>query len=341
MSQTYIILERIHVQNANCIAGLTFGFPAITQFLGFSHALQLKMQDIYPIKVNGCAVFCHSHESHIFQVNTYQGKRTGDYTFIQRKSSPTFSKHAKESPPIIEEGKMNLCVSLVLSCDSLNISRRNQADAIKKQILHQAHRLKLAGGSITRIEDISILNQAESIDSQNVLLKVIQRKLMPSFVLCDRRSILLEHYNTLKNEDDNIDLLDAWLDFSRLTYEAQTNQLEESSTDSNNIDWLLKPRPKKGWLVPIMTGFTAISPLQDKGTVMGARSPDYPFSFVEAVYSIGEWLSTHRINNLEDLMWHYHYEPDWYLCQQTTSLYEDDAVNEDSDDDLYDFDYTL
>lgn len=336
MNQTYIVLERIHVQDANCIAGLTFGFPAITQFLGFSHALQLKMQDTYPFKVNGCAVFCHSHNSH-----TYQAKGFGDYTFIQRKSSPTFSKHAKESPPIIEEGKMNLCVSLVLSCESLNISRRNQAEAIKKQILHQVHRLRLAGGSITKIEDISILNQAESIDSQNMMLKLIQRKLMPSFVLCDRTSILIDHYDTLKKEDDNIDLLDAWLDFSRLTYEAQSSQLDDPLTASNDIDWLLKTRPTKGWLVPIMTGFTAISSLQDRNTVMGARSPNYPFSFVESVYSIGEWLSTHRVNNLEDLMWQYNYQPDWYVCQQRNNSNEDNAVNKDDENDLYDFDYTL
>lgn len=334
MNHTYIILERIHIQDANCIAGLTFGFPAITQFLGFGHALQLRMQDVYSIKVNGCAIFCHSHNSH-----TYQAQGFGDYTFIQRKSSPTFSKHAKESPPIIEEGKMNLCVSLVLSCDHLHVSRRQDIEAIEKQVLHQVNRLRLAGGSITRVEDVSIFNQAESIDSQNMLLRVVQRKLMPSFVLCDRRSILIEHYDTLKKEDANVDLLDAWLDFSRLTYEAQSSKSRDPSI--TDTDWLLKPRPAKGWLVPIMTGFTAISPLQDKNTVMGARSPDYPFGFVESVYSIGEWLSAHRIDNLEDLIWQYNYQPDWYVCQQRNNSNEDNAVNIDNENDLYDFDYTL
>jgi CRISPR-associated protein Csy2 len=34
-----ILLRRVRVENANAIAGLTYGFPAITHFLGFSHAL--------------------------------------------------------------------------------------------------------------------------------------------------------------------------------------------------------------------------------------------------------------------------------------------------------------
>jgi CRISPR-associated protein Csy2 len=33
----YILIERIKVQNANAIAGFTWGFPAITHFLGFVH----------------------------------------------------------------------------------------------------------------------------------------------------------------------------------------------------------------------------------------------------------------------------------------------------------------
>ena len=39
----YILLNRIKVQNANAIAGFTWGFPAITHFLGFSHNLSRKL----------------------------------------------------------------------------------------------------------------------------------------------------------------------------------------------------------------------------------------------------------------------------------------------------------
>ena len=38
-----ILLRRIKIENANTIAGLTYGFPAITHFMGFSHALSRKL----------------------------------------------------------------------------------------------------------------------------------------------------------------------------------------------------------------------------------------------------------------------------------------------------------
>jgi CRISPR-associated protein Csy2 len=46
-----ILLRRVRVENANAIAGLTYGFPAITHFLGFSHALSRRLT-----KRTGCAL---------------------------------------------------------------------------------------------------------------------------------------------------------------------------------------------------------------------------------------------------------------------------------------------
>ena len=39
---SYILLEKVSVEDANCIAGFTYGFPAITGFLGFTHAISRK-----------------------------------------------------------------------------------------------------------------------------------------------------------------------------------------------------------------------------------------------------------------------------------------------------------
>ncbi len=39
-----LLLDRIEVQNANAAAGMTWGFPALTQFLGFTHALSRWQQ---------------------------------------------------------------------------------------------------------------------------------------------------------------------------------------------------------------------------------------------------------------------------------------------------------
>lgn len=331
MSNFYMLLERITVQNANCVAGLTYGFPAISHFLGFSQALQLRMATVSPLEIEGCAVFCHDHHSHTFQANGM-----GDVTFIQRKASPTFKKHAKASPPIIEEGKMNVTVSLLLKCRGDQANREGDISTLTTAITAQANQLRLAGGVITKISSTAFYRDAETEEKRQAQLHKIKRLLMPSFVLCDRHELLAEHNEYLKQQGASTDLLDAWLDFSRLTYKA------EKITDSDKAEWSLKPKPAKGWLVPIMTGYTGIAPLQEPGRVKGARSPEYPFHFVEAVYSIGEWLSTHRIHDLDCLIWQYHQTDNWYLCQQSlqqTQLNTPSLISmNDSLADNFDFD---
>ena len=52
MSQ-YLVLSKINIQNANSIAGLTWGFPAITNFLGFTHALNRKISNLDYVETLG------------------------------------------------------------------------------------------------------------------------------------------------------------------------------------------------------------------------------------------------------------------------------------------------
>ena len=54
--------------------------------------------------------------------------------------------------------------------------------------------------------------------------------------------------------------------------------------------------------------------MYEKGEVAKTRDSETPFCFVESVYGIGEWLSPHRVKTLDDVMWRYHKEGDWYLC---------------------------
>jgi hypothetical protein len=36
----------------------------------------------------------------------------------------------------------------------------------------------------------------------------------------------------------------------------------------------------------------------------GARDTTTPFRFVESLYSLGQWISPHRLTRLEQLLWH-------------------------------------
>jgi CRISPR-associated protein Csy2 len=206
MSQ-YILINRIQVQNANAVAGFTWGFPAITHFLGFSHNLARKLLESDGFKdlaLKGCAVISHKQ-----QVHTY---KPYDYQFTQSRNPPYLKSHDKTAtPPVIEEGKMNMMVSLLIGCKG-NIG--NRQDAFIKWLKNACMLQRLAGGTIFKIGGIEI------VDTQNTLRNV-KRKLLPGFVLMDRSAYLEKHFQTLQQNNPDTELLDAWLDFISIKQKAR------------------------------------------------------------------------------------------------------------------------
>jgi CRISPR-associated protein Csy2 len=390
----YILLNRIKVQNANAIAGFTWGFPAITHFLGFSHNLSRKLlkTDFEDISLSGCAVIAHDHTVHTYGPSYGQG-------FTQSRNPPYLLSHDKAStPPVIEEGKMNITVSLLIACEG-NIG--NRQDSFIKWLHKNSFLQRLAGGTILAIGSIEICN----IDDE-LALRVIKRKLLPGFMLMDRSDSLAKHFYQLRLQNTNADLLHAWVDFIALKQkarpksdlitkhlrdlvESELNQdlckllatwnehlsppyqqqnipqsikdyfsaLEENKTNNKLLaqwrnyfepteeteaDWEYLPKPENGYLVPIMTGYKAISDLYENHEVDNTRDNETPICFVESVHSIGEWLSVHRLKNaqaINDSVWHYHYEENWYLCKQMSQKQADDTseeeiITENPDDDF-------
>lgn len=378
----YILINRIKVQNANAIAGFTWGFPAITHFLGFAHNISRKINTsvFSDIKLGGCAVIAHEHHVHTY----------GNYgdSFTQNRNPPYLPSHDKSSaPPVIEEGKMNMTVSLLIGFDGNIGNRVNDFIAwLTKTSLMQ----RLAGGTVLDIQDIKIVTTETSADCQ-----AIKRNLLPGFILMDRSHYLADYYNKLKAENSNAELLDAWLDFSALKYQARPhvnlidshlkemskinaefvksyddwlahkntvpycqsdvpnsikqyfsvmeptktnssllNQWQEylDPTEKTDADWELLPKPiAKGYLIPIMTGYKAISPVYENADIANTRDSETPVCFVEAVHSIGEWRGVNRFRTESDFqssLWHYHYEDHWYLCKQKN---KDVGIQEDND----------
>lgn len=375
MSQ-YILISRLKVQNANTIAGFTWGFPAITHFLGFTHNLDRKLKNVSlfaDMSLDGCAVISHEHHAHAY------GKFDAEFT--QNRNPPYLTSHSKsDTPPVIEEGKMNMTVSLLIGCHGVIGNRKDDfIDWLKKACVTQ----RLAGGSI--------LNDALTIEifSDNAdNLRMIKRRLLPGFVLLDRANYLQEHYEALCQANPQTELLDAWLDFAALKKiarpksdlisnhllaiskanpsDAHITELQnawqqhlespyqqdlipailiqyfanvvKNKTNENllqqwldylnpneqtDADWEHQPKPKPGYLVPIMSGYKAISPVYPAGEVKNTRDTETPVCFVEAVHSVGEWKGMHRIKDIEELnacLWHYHHEQHWYLCKQLPNI---------------------
>lgn len=335
MSQ-YLVLSPIDIQNANSIAGLTWGFPAITHFLGFTHALSRKISTVYDGEYNfefsGCGIVSHS-----IQNKVYQPKKYADFEFLQSKNPPVLAKSKSSSPPIIEEGKMNLTVSLVLEIDRPVSLTKEKIQAFEEHILTLCLHMRVAGGTVLNIEQAKLFS-ASTPNQHMEMLRKIKRLTMPGFVLIDRTDYLQKHYQSLLDQHekespsaDKPQLLDAWLDFSALRFRAVPELTDEQTEPDENTpaNWEHVPKPNSGYLVPLMTGYKAISELYGPGEVLNTRDETTPSRYVEAIHSVGEWQGMHRVKDISSVIWRYHHDDQWYICQQNGNTSK--QSNEDTD----------
>lgn len=298
-----IVLHRLKVENANAIAGLTWGFPAITHFLGYTHALSRKLESSHGLTLSGCGVVCHGH-----QVHAHTSGR--DYQFALTRNPLT---REGKTASFNEEGRMHMTVSLLLECHGEMSNGDAGFRALEQHIEMLCQTQKLAGGSITGMRNARI--HALTADEEG--WRAVRYSLMPGFVLLDRSPLLDAHFQKLHQQQPDAEMLDAWLDFAAL---------KMKSDESGN--WQYQPKPEPGYLVPLMTGWQRISPLYDAGTVVNARDAESPFCFAEAVYGVGEWRGIHRIATPEDAFWRYRTtETGYYCCGQFAE--EDDALDAD------------
>ncbi len=341
MSQ-YLVLSHIDIQNANSIAGFTWGFPAITGFLGFNHALSRKISiqfdGEFDTTFDGCAVVCHKYQNKV-----YQPKKYADFEFIQSRNPPVLEKNKNgKKVPVIEEGKVNLSVSLVIQLGKNLLLNEEQIQQFEQRVLSVCYGLRIAGGSILNIKQAKLIS-ANTQDQQRTMLRKIKRLTLPGFALFDRRYYLQEHYqNLLANYvgglEDKPTLFDAWLDFCALKSKAipilRDGQSDpDSSTDA---DWQYLPKPKSGYLVPLMTGYKAISEVYEPDKVANTRDKKTPCCFVEAIHSIGEWKGVHLIDSIESAIWRYKHDGQWYLCEQDmSSASSDDSKAEPMNNEKY------
>jgi len=395
MSQ-YLLINRIQVQGANAIAGFTWGFPAITHFLGFVHNLSRKLvrhESFTDIQLTGCAVIAHQHQVHTYAFNQFVQNRTPAFQYKEQ------SKYKVGSPPVIEEGKMNMTVSLLIDYEG-NIG--HQQEQLKDWLDNHCPLQHLAGGTILNIEDITFFTIDNEQNKGN--LRSLIRKLLPGFILLNRPSYLESHFQQLQAKKPEAELFDAWLDFIALKQKARpgyqlinrhlikqtelqprNEQYQEllsllqihlehpysqddipddlkkyfasiadnktnkqllqqwqdycAPTEKTDAVWEYVKKPEQGFLVPIMVGYKAISPVYKNHEVANTRDNETDVCFVEAVHSIGEWQGVHRIRDDETLkqsMWQYHYENYWYLCKQNieNANGKDEISLESPDDDF-------
>ncbi len=301
----YLLLKKIDVQNANAIAGLTYGFPAITNFLGFAHALSRNLAPKMGVTLGGVAVVSHKNAVHARQPSGW-----GDYVFALTRNPLT---QQGNTAPINEEGRMSMQVSLLIELDGMTSGDEQANQQLTTELRRIVPTMRLAGGQITHVQDYLALTD-EKQQSKEL------RRLMPGFALIDRRNYLAEHFFALQQVKPESTLMDAWCDFATLSYIAtplDEEVVNEEGEGKTKAQWERQPKAGgyAGYLVPLASGYCAISECYQPGEVANVRDTSVPVTFAETAYTVGEWLSVHRLENIQRGIWHYHYDFPWYVAQ--------------------------
>ncbi len=311
-----LVLPRIRVQNANAISSpLTWGFPSVTAFTGLMTALARRLGPDADLCFESVGVVCHD-----FEAQVTQGGYTRSFCLTR---NPVLQDGATAG--IVEEGRAHLDVTLVfkvrVSTALLNDAARAECAALVADLVAG---MRIAGGSVMpslsgsarrppRAQLVLVGGDPEESGKQ---FKRLSRQWLPGFALVSRDDLLQKRVTELRAAAGSTQptLLDAWLDLSRINHRATSKTVKDEATgeSAEQVEWATDTRP--GWLVPIPVGYAALSELHPPGGVAGARDPTVPFRFVEAVYSIGQWVSPHRLRDIDQLTWKTDYNA-------TTGLY--------------------
>lgn len=308
--KAFLKLKRIKIENANAVSGLTYGFPSITHFLGFTHALsrQIKEQGTV-LRFKGCAIIAHEQQIHKYPTGSW-----GNSFFSLTRNPPDQSG---KPAAFNEEGRMHLTVSLLIECDfdKDDLENYNLSDKLFEKLIKEiALTQRLAGGMIVAIDEAKFEEVPENLEKKYKFLRTQMHKLSPGYLLIEKSEFLTEHFMQLKSEYSETEMMDAWLDFIALKTQAEKN---DETSEKKEVEWNMIPKPFKRWLVPINIGYRAISELYSPGQVKQVRDPTIPFRFVESVYTIGQWISPYLVESLEKIFWTYQADPKlgWYLCK--------------------------
>ncbi len=296
-----LVLPHLRVQNANAISSpLTHGFPSVTAFLGLMWALQRKARAAgLDVRFKAVGVVCHDHQE--------QATRGGFVNAFHLTRNPVGKDGG--SAAIVEEGRIHLELSLLLAADSPRWSHQPDArDADLAVLAELLAGMRIAGGSVQppaqpwryRYRPWAIDLTGTGQDRSTVFRKARMR-LLPGFALVGRDDCLQQRLQELQEANPDATQLDAWLSLARINWQWMPAEGAKGAWRND--------RTGNGWLVPIPVGYGALGELQDQGSVANARDAAVPFRFVESLYSIGEWISPHRLASAEQLLWYADSQP--------------------------------
>ncbi|AVL70690.1 type I-F CRISPR-associated protein Csy2 [Oligella urethralis] len=308
----YILVDGLKLTNANAISGpQSYGFPALNGFISAAHALERrlkKLADFPDISFDGVLISCRD-----FKIKMDD---SGYFATFNQKRAPIL-KDGKTAP-IIEEGYVDLTVSLVIKATGDQLRLFN-LDKNKKTFEEKFRNLclmqRFAGGSVEYIRAVEFFT-AEDTDT-------LKRRLLPGFVLIDAYEDaaniyheMVEGYRTEIEEKIDPETGEITRYICPVGHNPETDMLDvlistaaiyQIPPKAEQSEWTRYSfKRDRGWLVPIPVGYQAITQKYDADQVANIRNPNYASQFVEVIYGLGKWVFPHRLKgDINQYFWRY------------------------------------
>lgn len=297
-----LVLPRLRVQNVNVISSpLTWGFPSITAFMGLMWNLERKVAKDYDLIFQGVGLVCHSFDPQIGS-NPAEDRFNLTRNPLNRYGNPA---------PFVEEGRAQIEVTLVFGVDGATLKKEpDERIKIAQYIFNIVTSMRIAGGNVVPPYSTAshshpqLIRMEQDYEKRSSQFRLLRRNWLPGFTLVSRDDLLNQRFEELRKKSKDVNLIDAWLDISRLNWRSvRTLKSNNSDKEEETIEW--KPRSNQGWIVPIPVGYSALSNVYSSDEVANTRDDTTPFQFVESIYSIGQWIGPHRLNTISDLLWYH------------------------------------
>jgi len=262
-----VLIPNIKIHNANALSSpYTIGFPAMTAWLGFMHALERKIRqaEFKDIKFTGVIVSCLE-----LDLQTYKGQ--GDYVHSIIATSNPLDKSGKR-PSFIEEARCDIEVTIAIECELGIIDYEKFTQLINNKL----HTMKIASGDITSFKP----SQHKEVDNNKP--RELTKYLMPGFCLVTRQDLMQS------SMDKGADAIDAMLDYLKITTDIEVDENHKVSRSKAH-------KKEEGWIVPIAIGYQGISEL---GSLKNTRDLTTPHRFAESVVTL--YYSSNDIRNYLD-----------------------------------------
>lgn len=310
-----LVLPHLQVQNANAVSSpLTHGFPSMTAFLGLMWALERKVRTAgIDLSFKAVGAVCHNHQEQVTE---------GGFVKAFHLTRNPVCKDGKTAA-IVEEGRIHLDLSLVLAVDGERWRRDPDVEtADVARIAELLNAMRIAGGSVISPAEPRrlryrpwTLDLSGNEEDRTAQFRKARMRLLPGFALIERSDLLDVRLTEMQAADPSTSRLEAWLSLSRVNWSWQT-----PTREGGKGEWI-NDRRDRGWIVPIPIGYGALGEPHPAGSVANTRDSTTSFRFVESLYSVGQWVSPHRLHSPRQLLWYADSQPDngLYRCRNDHS----------------------